>query len=148
VYANAKNIDGYYFFVRTDPLLSKSGIGQLDAAKYFGENGLVILGEVLSNASSYCLRWVICADPAYDKILAQNGFVQRFTQDTTGDSRFGGTSIWEYNGSIPEYVPNNFQDGKSRLNDYIWGIAPPLVLLVTVSLLIIEKLKKKDESPA
>ena len=107
VYANASNVDGYYFFVRSDPLLAKSGIGMLDTAKYFGEKGLTILGEVLSNASKYSLRWVICGDPTYNKILTDNGFVERWSQDSTGDSRFGGITIWEYHVLPPEYVPNN-----------------------------------------
>jgi hypothetical protein len=142
VYANASNVDGYYFFVRSDPILSNSGIGMLDTAKYFGEKGMTILGEVLSNASKYSLRWVICGDPTYYKILLNNGFVERWSQDNTGDSRFGGVTIWECNKLPPEYAPNTSPEGKSLIDDYMWAIGPPLILFITILLLIIEKIKK------
>jgi hypothetical protein len=140
VYASAKNIDGYYFFVRSDPLLAKSGIGTLDTARYFGENGMAVLGEVLSNSSKYSLRWIICAEPSYYQILLENGFTERWSQDITGDFRFGGITIWEYNGAIPEYVPISHEE--NRLNDYLWGTGPPLILLIAILLLIVKKVKK------
>jgi hypothetical protein len=142
VYANASNVDGYYYFVRDDPLLSKSGVGSLDTAKFYGEKGLTVLGEVLANASKYSLRWVICADPTYYPILKNNSFVERWSQDSTGDGRFGGTTIWEYNGTIPVYVPNKIQEENSPLNNYIWGIGPPLTLFATLLLLATKKIKK------
>jgi hypothetical protein len=131
VYASAKSIDGYYFFVRTDPLLAQSGIGQLDAAKYYGEKGISILNQVLANSTEYSLRWVICADPTYYTILTNNSFVERWTQDSTGDSRFGGITIWEYNGTVPEYVLNIPPANSLLVDNLIWGIAPPLTLIVT-----------------
>ena len=146
VYANAKNVDGYYFFVRSDPILSKSGIGTLDTAKYFGEKGLTILGEVLSNASKYSLRWVICGDPTYNKILLDSGFIQKWSQDNTGDSRLGGITIWEFREVVPEYVSNNPQEGKPQMTDYLWGIGPPLILFFAISLLFVEKKRKGDQS--
>jgi hypothetical protein len=144
VYSNASSVDGYYFFVRSDPLLAKSGIGTLDAAKYF-DKGFMILGEVLGNASKYNLKWVVCGDPNYYQILQNNSFVEKWSQDITGDARFGGVTIWERQGATPQYVPNVPPQENSQINDYLWGIAPPLVLFITISLLIVEKIKKLDE---
>jgi hypothetical protein len=143
VYANASNVDGYYYFVRSAPLLAQSGIGALDNAKFYGDQGFAILGEVLGNATKYSLRWVICGDPTYYVILQQNGFVERWTQDTTGDIRFGGTSIWEYNQTVPDYVQKVPE--RSIMSDYVWGIGPPSVFLVTLLLVAIERLRKRDE---
>lgn len=143
VYSNASSVDGYYFFVRSDPLLANSGIGTLDTAKYFGEKGLKILGEVLGNASKYSLLWVICGDPTYYTILKENNFTEKWSQENTLDGRYGGVTIWEHNGVTPEYVPSA-PPAENLINNYVWGIAPPLVLIIAILLLISEKIKKRN----
>jgi hypothetical protein len=140
-YGCANNVDGYYFFVRSDPLLAESGIGQLDAAKYYGDKGITILNEVLSNSSKYGLRWIICGDPTYNQILRNNRFVEKWSQVLTGDIRYGWVTIWEYVGLVQDYNPGKPKE-EPLLNSYIWGIGPVLVLLITFLLFIIKEIKK------
>ena len=100
IMTNASTLDGYYFLGRTIPILVNSSIASLDSAKYFGEHGKEVLSSVLSNASDYNLRWVFCNDPYYYNVLNQTGFVLvlKFSQDSTGDGRLHGVTIWDKEG--------------------------------------------------
>jgi len=147
IMTNASTIDGYYFLGRTIPILVNSSIGSLDSAKYFGENGKVVLESVLGNASVYSLKWVFCNDPYYYSSLNQSGFVLMFSQDSTGDGRLHGVTIWEKEG-IPPIDNGNANATKTHptsLTDYVWGIAPLSFLLATLILSVLAFISRKRE---
>ena len=70
----APTLDGGYNSARLNPLLAKSGVENIDAAKHF-PNGLSLLKSLLSRASALGLKYVVCADSFYDPILLDYGFV-------------------------------------------------------------------------
>jgi hypothetical protein len=145
---NASTLDGYYFLGRTISILVNSSIGTLDSAKYFNKHGMDVLGSVLRNASEYNLRWVFCNDPYYYGLLNSTGFELLFSQDSTGDGRLHGVTIWGKEG-IPQIniaVANDTKAHQISLSEYIWGIAPLSFLLATLILLTLPLLLKKRKS--
>lgn len=125
ILTNASTLDGYYFIGRTIPILMNSSISTLDSAKFFGEQGLSVLKNVLANANDYNLRWVFCNDPQYYTLLYEGGFIMQFSQDTTGDGRLHGVTIWEKEGISPiEYDLEVINKPNGSLANYSWGITP------------------------
>jgi len=122
VFTNASTIDGYYFLGRSIPILANSGIATLDSVKFFGDDGLQVLGTILNRAGDYNLRWVFCNDPFYYDLLIENDFYLLFSQDISKDGRLHGVTIWEKD-DIPQidiyYCPHRIS-----IFDYVWGIAP------------------------
>ena len=145
---NASTLDGYYFLGRTIPILVNSSIASLDSAKYFGEHGKEVLTSVLSNASDYSLRWVFCNDPYYYSALNETGFVLAFSQDSTGDGRLHGVTIWDKEGIPPieKVGSNDTKTHQPSLSDYVWGIAPLSFLFATLVLSVFAFISRKELS--
>ena len=131
----ATTVDGFYVWARSDPILRNSGIETLDGAKYW-KNGLEVLNEVLSNSLKYKIKFVFCNDPFYYDILRKNGFSLLFSQENTRDYRLGGVTIWVNNKPVPKLSEEEFHiHEKISINNYLWGILPPLIFLITLFLL-------------
>jgi len=131
----ATTVDGFYVWARSDPILRNSGIETLDGAKYW-KNGLEVLNEVLSNSLKYKIKFVFCNDPFYYDILKKNGFSLLFSQENTRDYRLGGVTIWVNNKPVPKLSEEEFHiHEKISINNYLWGILPPLIFLITLFLL-------------
>jgi hypothetical protein len=144
IVTNASTLDGGYFVGRTIPILANSSIGTLDSAKFYGEHGMDVLGSVLNSASEYNIRWVFCNDPYYYSLLNKTGYVLKWSQDSTGDGRLHGVTIWEKEG-IPQIDTASANYAKTHPispSEYIWGIAPLSFLLATLILLTLARLKR------
>lgn len=139
VYTNATTLDGYYFLGRTIPVLANSGIGTLDSAKFYGDNGLIVLNSILSNAEDYNIKWIFCNDPFYYEILIDNNFQLVYSQDITNDGRFHGVTIWEKNDVPPLDFSNRVH--QTSVLDYLWGVAPMTFLILTLAFVIVINLK-------
>ena len=125
---NSTTQDGSYYIARTNPVLRESGIERIDGAKFF-KNGIKVLRYFLFNADKYHIRWVICADKVYDKLLEEYGFKPSKT--------FGKIVIWEK----PEVPPIKIQ--KKELICYEWGIIPPVILTLNLTLICYSYLRSR-----
>jgi hypothetical protein len=136
ILTNASTVDGYYFLGRTVPILSQSGIGPIDSAKFYGKDGLDVLEKILYNAQIYNLKWVFCNDPFYYSKLTETGFNFLFSQDNTGDGRFHGVTIWAKEGIPPIEINNETDEVMNQISivDYVWGTVP--ISFLVLSLLI------------
>ena len=117
---NSTTQDGSYYIARTNPVLRESGIERIDGAKFF-KNGIKVLRHFLFNADKYHIRWVVCADRVYDKLLEEYGFKPSKT--------FGKIVIWEKPGVPPIKIQ------KKELICYEWGIIPPVILTLNLTLI-------------
>jgi len=129
---NATTLDGVYYTSRMLPVLRESGLGIIDASKYYyeimGNGGMSLLNNVLSEASSYSLRWVFCSDPFYDSILVAHGFAR------LGTLSDGITTVWHKEG-VPMLPLSEFERSEISMMGLMWGIAPMISLLSAVFLL-------------
>lgn len=131
IMTNATTLDGFYPAGRTLPVLRESGIGPLDAAKYY-PGGLSILENILVNSSEYNLKYILCNDPTYDELLNKAGF-------TPIDERYGSVTIWIKSDTPPVDIKTE----PLTVSDFIWGILPLTILLVYLSTLSCCMLKRK-----
>jgi len=133
---NATTLDGVYYTGRMLPVLRESGLGIIDASKYYyeimGERGLTLLSSVLSGASSYSLRWVFCSDPFYEPILEAHGFAR------LGTLSDGITMVW-YREGVPMLPLSGFERSDISVTGLIWGTAPMTCLLSSVFLLFYKR---------
>ncbi len=120
ILSNATTFDGSYLVGRDLPELRYSGVGRLDAAKFFGD-GLIILEAVLKNSSKYSLRFILSNDVTYDPIINRTGYSYVTEYDSV--------TIWEKN-ETPMISDENHKS-QVTLSEYIWGIAPLLCLTIT-----------------
>jgi len=128
---NATTLDGVYYTGRLLPVLRESGLGIIDASKYYyeimGEGGLSLLNNVLSDASSYSLKWVFCSDPFYEPILEAHDFAELCTLSG------GATAVW-YKEGVPMLQFSEFERSLVSVAGLVWGTAPMTCLLFAVSL--------------
>jgi len=130
IMTNATTLDGFYPAGRTLPILKESGIGPLDAAKYY-PGGLLVLEKILSNSSEYNLKYVLCNDPTYEELLNRTGF-------TPINEKYGKVTIW-----VKSDTPTVDIEIKSpTFSDFLWGILPLVTLLVYFVTLTYHALKK------
>jgi len=126
---NATTLDGTYYTARTLPVLRDSGLGTIDSAKYsyelLGERGLTLLNNVLSDASSFSLKWVFCTDSFYEPILEAHGFSRLHTLSD------GVTTVWSLEG-VPMLGLDVFERSETSLTGLVWGAAPMLCLFFAV----------------
>jgi len=128
---NSTTLDGVYYTGRLLPVLRESGLGIIDASKYYyeimGEGGLALLNNVLSDASSYSLKWVFCSDPFYEPILEAHDFARLCTLSD------GVTKVW-YREGVPMLQLSEFERSPVSVAGLVWGTAPMTCLLFAVSL--------------
>src|SRR6185312_468339 len=111
--ADAGTVDGYYYTARRLPLLTGSGIAQLDYIMLWDPRATT-LRQLLADPAPYSLRWVFTEDPTYERLLAQGGWRDRSVLSN-------GMQVWE----APEAVPpvGDQPTGTSLLAIW-WGVVP------------------------
>ncbi len=131
VMVNATTLDGCYYIARLLPVLRESGVGAIDASKYYygimGEQGLSSLNKVLSDASSYSLKWVFCSDTFYKPILEAHDFAKLCTLSDNV------TSVWYHEG-VPMLQLSEFERSEISVEGLVWGTAPMTCLLSVLCL--------------
>jgi hypothetical protein len=134
---NATTLDGVYYTGRLLPVLRESGIGTIDASKYYyevtGGHGLSLLKDVLLDASSYSLKWVFCSDPFYEPILEAHGFAKLRTLSD------GVTAVWFREG-VSVLPLGEFERSEFSPAGLVWGTAPMMCLLSAASLSLYKRL--------
>ena len=114
---NATTLDGTYYTGRMLPVLRDSGLGIIDSAKYsyelLGERGLTLLNNVLSEASSYSLKWVFCSDSFYEPILEAHDFTKLCTLSD------GVTTVW-YREGVPMLGLRMFERSEVSVKGLVW----------------------------
>jgi len=133
---NATTLDGTYYTGRMLPVLRHSGLGIIDGSKYsyelLGEGGLTLLNTVLSDASSYSLKWVFCSDSFYEPILEAHDFGRLCTLSD------GVTTVW-YREGVPMLGLRVFERSEVSVVGLVWGTAPVTCLLSAVFLLFYKR---------
>jgi len=128
---NATTLDGVYYTGRLLPVLRESGVGAIDASKYYyeilGERGLTLLSSVLLDASSYNLKWVFCSDPFFEPILKAHNFAKVCT---LSDNL---VTVW-CREEVPMLRLGEFERSRVSAMGVLWGIAPLVCLLFAVTL--------------
>ena len=121
IYSNASTIDGWYYRGRDIPELANSGVSYLSGIKYAYEenyepNGMLVLKNILENASQYHLRFVFCNDIYYEPVLKETGFSQL-------NQTYEQVTVWAKYDSAP-LENGQIQKTTQGPLDYLWGILP------------------------
>ena len=87
-------VDGYFYTARRMPLLTQSGVGQLDFALLW-DSGAATVRQLLANPDPYSLRWVFTSNPTYEKFLVDSS---RWKLDTVLSN---GIQVWESRDAVP-----------------------------------------------
>lgn len=122
VYGRSPNVDGDYHTARSDPLLRSSGIGTLDASKYYPE-GRRVLETILGRADELGLRWVLVYDAWYFEPVMAAGYDLK-------DVWPSGVSLFE-KASVPALPPAVVRDERFALQ---WGVVPGACLALAMAL--------------
>jgi hypothetical protein len=117
----AGTIDGAFFTARRIPLLTESGIGQIDFSLLWDPNAR-LLRELLANPEPHSLRWVFTRDPKYERILAANSWSPRQTLAN-------GVRVWEAGREVPPVGP---PETRSVFLGFWWGTVPLLTLACAI----------------
>ena len=125
---DGRTLDGGYYTARELPVLRKSGIPALDAAKHF-DNGKETLASILDDAPVYHLKWVISSEAVFDELLEEKGFVNKWSAQNTGDTRLGEVIIWERGDILPL---SGVEEGEAGFGNYVSGVAPMTVFLIVI----------------
>ncbi|HVC33489.1 MAG TPA: hypothetical protein VNL16_08260 [Chloroflexota bacterium] len=116
--ADAGTLDGDYYTARRLPILTQSGIAQIDFSLLW-DPAARTLRQLLSDPRPYSLRWAFTRDPAYEQILAQAGWRERTTLSDD-------VQVWEAAQPVP---PTGPPPSTSILLGIWWGVAPLAMLL-------------------
>lgn len=128
-HAEASSIDGDYNSARLLPELTQYGAGRLDAAKYFGANGMESLRAVLKHASQYGLKYIFVRDRYYEPLLAFAGWRQVETYDN------GLVTLWSKEDIPPaHHIDSNFVP--PAWQGFLWGTLPVFSAFLAIVLLI------------
>lgn len=137
IYGRSPSVDGDYHTARSDPMLRQSGVGTLDASKYYS-NGREVLDDVLGRADALSLRWVFVNDGWYYEPLLAAGFEVR-------DVWENGVTLFEK----PTVPPLPDAPAPEQRFGHQWGLVPISVFLVAAaSLLIAWRLRLKATTAA
>ncbi|HLH74639.1 MAG TPA: hypothetical protein VKX96_15230 [Chloroflexota bacterium] len=110
---DAETLDGSYYTARRLPILTGSGIAQIDFSLLWDPKATV-LREMLRSSASYRLRWVFTRDPLYVEILRESGWHER-------QELRNGVGVWETSVPIPPVQPVM---ARTSWLAVWWGIAP------------------------
>lgn len=121
----AETLDGGYNLAKTQPLLTESGVDNIDGTKYF-PNGIQFLEKILSQESNKGLKYVLSADSYYDPILRDYGLQPIFTIEGTRK-----VMVWE----IP-YAQKNIPSSSTTdsLTAIAWSTGPMITLVIAMIL--------------
>jgi hypothetical protein len=127
----AGTIDGAFFTARRVPLLTQSGIGQIDFSLLWDPKAR-LLRELLAHPSPHSLRWVFTRDPKYEQILATYSWSARQTLAN-------GVRVWEPSVEVP---PVGAPETPSAFLGIWWGTVP---LAMLVSAMVFTWLVRRKE---
>jgi hypothetical protein len=113
ILGRSPNVDGDYHTARRTPILRQSGIGTLDATKYY-KTGKDVLEQMLARATDDSLRWVFVNDEWYFPAVLNAGFELR---EVWGN----GVTLFEREDVAP--LPAAPVRPRS-LWSYLWGLLP------------------------
>lgn len=116
--ADAGTVDGYYYTARRLPLLTRSGIAQLDFS-FLWDPRATTLSQLLADPAPYSLRWVFTKDPAYEQLLERARWRERTVLSN-------GVRVWESGDTVPPVGPPPLKTG---LLAVWWGIVPIAVVV-------------------
>lgn len=136
VFGASPDIDGDYHTARSDPGLRASGIGSLDASKYYPQ-GKDVLAPVLARAPQSGLRWVLVNDSYYYEQVMAAGFELR---DVWAD----GVTLFERRDVSPivPHVPNATPERYGLW----WGLVPLTVFSLALLFTLLEFLHQRDRN--
>lgn len=120
---DAGTIDGEYFTARRLPLLTQSGIAQIDFSLFWDPDAAV-LRELLADPDPHDLRWVFTKDPGYEPILREAGWRESATLAN-------GLRVWEVDHPVPP-VPRSPR--RTGLLAIWWGTVPLATLAAAIAL--------------
>lgn len=136
-YTNAPSIDGEYNSARTLPEMTRHGVGQLSSAKFYHNDGMLALIEMLHHAPRYGLKYVFVHDSYYEPLLTFAGWRQ------IDSFNFGETTVWSTIGIPPAtQIPSPLRP--PRWQGIMWGTIPFGCSLVTIVLAFVFR-KREDE---
>ena len=131
----AQSVDGNYHSARRLPDLTRFSIERLENAKYLGVPGLGSLEQFIVNTDRYNLKYIFSNDEFYDPLLFFNGWNRI--------NRLGnGIVVWEK----PNVKPLSRLQARGHIplnHAVMWGILPPLALLIAVAILMKELLSRR-----
>jgi hypothetical protein len=110
---DAETLDGEYFTARRLPILTQSGVGQIDFSLLWDPTARV-LREILADPGPYSLRWAFTRNRAYEDLLSRAGW-QRLT--TLSNS----VEVWIPAARVPPVGPASERSGFLAI---WWGIVP------------------------
>jgi hypothetical protein len=116
---DAQTVDGYYFTARRLPVLTQSGVGQIDFSLSM-DPGARTIRAFLANPVPHRLRWIFTRDPADSLILLSAGWVDRTTLSN-------GIEVWESPLDVPPITAVTAPpDWRTRALGIWWGSVPLL----------------------
>jgi hypothetical protein len=122
---DAQTVDGYYFTARRLPVLTQSGVGQIDFSLAMDPEARTIRA-LLADPIPHSLRWVFTRDPKYVLILARSGWIDRTTLSNDVD-------VWESPVDVPPVAAESPPPGwRTRALGIWWGIVPLLAFASVV----------------
>ena len=132
---NAESVDGNYHSARRLPSLMQYSVERLENSKYLGVPGLASLGQFLTNAEKFNLKFVFSNDEFYDPLLHYTGWnpVTRLRNNIV---------VWEK----PDITPLPALRPRRTLPRYqviMWGTIPITALGLAALLLCRLMLKGK-----
>lgn len=123
IYGQSPNVDGDYHTARSDPLLRSSGIGTVDASKYYPK-GREVLEGILGRAPELSLRWVLVNDAWYYEPVLASGFELR-------DVWHSGISLFE-RPDVPAINEAPAAPAVPRAWGIYWGLGPMCCLALAL----------------
>ena len=142
-YTNATSVDGEYNSGRSLPEVTAHGAAQLSSAKFYKNEGMLAISDMLRHAARYGLRYIFVHDPYYEPLLVFGGWreIDSFNQ--------GDITVWERPG-IPFARPIPSPLKPPRWQGYMWGTLPFGVSLITIALALatVRKAHRANDVPA
>ena len=111
--SDAGSVDGYYYTARRLPLLTESGIADLDFSLLWDASGVTVR-QLLRQPQPESLRWAFTRDDLYKQILVGAGW--QFRERLTN-----GLDVWEAGVDVPPVGPP--PDRTGALANW-WGVVP------------------------
>ncbi len=134
----APNIDGAYYTGRIPKEFRDSGIGVIDAAKWWGERGYPTIFPILQEPENWNLKFAIVADPWIEMHLANSHWqmlhpVGGDIDFTPVDPQYSHVRIWEApKDKKVEQLKEAETPPYPKLLAYLWGVFPLGFLFLTI----------------
>lgn len=118
---DAETLDGEYFTARRLPILTESGVGQIDFSLLWDPTARV-LREILADPRPYSIRWAFTRDRAYEDLLSRAGWQHLTTLSNS-------VQVWMPAAPVPPVGPAPECSGFLAI---WWGIVPLATLASTI----------------